>query len=189
MLKKFIKPIIALASAAGVLTLYSLFRSTTPEEMQSKGFTPEISAKISCLDENGNEVYEDNTLDNIITMSIDPVAIRIGYERVLDDHYRNIGREHSIITGVDGCTFQENFTSSDLTEMRQDAPILVHVFDSAGKEVVAQRYTSIKYSPDIHVFEAELRDKDGDLLESLEVIGLSAFGISKDPNSPIIAPN
>lgn len=57
MLKKLIKPLIVLTSAAGLFTLYSLFRSTTPEEMQSKGLIPEISAKISCLDENGNVVY------------------------------------------------------------------------------------------------------------------------------------
>ena len=181
-IKNIIK--IATAGIAAIGFGFWVKNATTPmtEVIESGGYEADIEKTLTCYDDNGEIVLEDNP-ENIVALNIDPVSLRIIYPEVLNEHYHNIGQPSSIIMGVSGCIFSTTYTASDTTDIQNAATMIVTIFNETGASLHQNRYTNFDYSRDSHMFNAALEDENGVLLETIEVIGLRTHGSFSPPTA------
>lgn len=143
------------------------------DDIANAGYKPELSASLTCRNDQGQIIF-DGMPETVIPLNIDPVSVRAIYPKHFDGVKDVYDQPQSIITRASGCIFQRKYTSSDISELRKKAPMLVTIFEES--DPIKARYTNIDYNRSTETFSAELRDDSGLLLETIETWGYPANG-------------
>ncbi len=155
---------------SGIALDYKYNQPPTESDMSKAGYEPEITTALTCASADGKILTKESP-DNIVVESIDPINITAHYPTFVRDNIDIPTREPTIIGNIGGgCTYLKTYTSSNLNEIRANAPFLVTIFNPESL-ALERKYTAQDFDRDSGTFKAELRDPNGVLLETLEIIG------------------
>ncbi len=165
------------------LITYNLLAPSQEEEIIDAGYDAEKTTALTCYDENGTAMPTEYP-ENVQYISQDPVNVIARYPSFFNGTINVNTREPSIYTNIDGCTFETLFTSSDLSEIADAAPISLTVSNGKGN-ILTDRFSTHVFNRDTGQYSALLLDQNGVLLKQLEVFGLTTAATQITPSIPI----
>ena len=174
---------IVMWGGAGILSFafmtYQVMSPTLEESLNDAGYTPESKSTLTCYNDDGGIILEENP-ESVIYESDDPVSVRAIYPSFYNGNRDVQTRVPTVSNNSAGCVFQTDYTSSDIEAVRNNAPMLVTIFNGDGS-TLERNYTSYDSNRDNGLFTALLLDESGFILQKTEVIGIPVVGTQIAP--------